>query len=118
MSLRLATKTEFEAEARVRRPDLVGGFLEADAFLIDEGTLMSVRLVPEKRMIWISGLLGKGLGPWREIRRWGLSNGYDWVGFKVQKSGGLHSSLIKYLKAKLMAETLSGREYCAPLRAR
>ena len=117
-------KDDFEKRIRAERPDLADEFLEPDQlggeqlFLEHEGTLLAVSLRKDQKLIWVMGLLGSGLEWLWELQKFGLSNGYDWLGFKVKKGLPWGKAIVRFSKARLMAETPSGDEYCASMRAR
>lgn len=122
--MRSLTKEEFETRIRAERPDLADEFLEPDAFggetvfLVHGSTVLAVALRPSQRLIWVTGVLGGGLEWLRELKKLGLSSGYQWLGFKVKRGLPWGAAIARYGKARLMAETPSGDEYCASLLAR
>ncbi len=122
--MRSLTKDEFETRIRAERPDLADEFLEPDAFggetvfLVHGSTVLAVALRPSQRLIWVTGVLGGGLEWLRELKKLGLSSGYQWLGFKVKRGLPWGAAIARYGKARLMAETPSGDEYCASLLAR
>lgn len=118
------TEKQFSKLIRNQRPDLHDEFMELDIlngeplFIEYKGTLLSLRLRKEQKLIWIMGVLGQGLEWLWELQKYGLFNGYEWLGFKVKKGLPWGSSIVRFSKARLMAETPSGDEYCASMRAR
>ena len=111
-------REDFLEAIALRRPDLVSEFLEATLFLTDGKNFLSLALNPEQKMIWISGILGQGLDWMRWLKRWGLYNGYEWIGFKVKAGLPWGEVIARYSKARLMAVTPSGNEFCASLNVR
>ena len=101
--------------AEFTEPNPLGG---EDLFFESGGTLLSLALVPAQRLIWITGVFGGGLEWLWDLQKYGLSNGYDWLGFKVKKGLPWGKAIVRFSKAHLMAETPSGDEYCASMRAR
>ena len=105
-------------------PELVGEFTELnpfggeDAFFQAPGAVLSLALVPADRLIWITGVFGGGLEWLWDLQRFGLSNGYEQIGFKVKRGSPWGRAVVRFSKARLMAETPSGDEYCASMRAR
>lgn len=118
------TRPEFEARIRASRPDLADEFLERDAFgeetmFLQHGeTIIAISLRPSQKLLWVMGVLGGGLEWLRELKKFGLCNGYEWLGFKVKRGLPWGKAIARYGKARLMAETPSGDEYCASLNAR
>ena len=118
------TKAEFEARIQAARPDLADEFLEPDVFggetvfFIHGETIMAVALRSSQKLLWVTGVLGGGLDWLWELKKFGLSNGYEWLGFKVKRGLPWGKAIARYGKARLMAETPSGDEYCASLNAR
>lgn len=118
------SKEIFEVAVRAARPDLVDEFLEPDVqggdqqFLVHEGTLLSLALRPDQKLIWITGVLGRGMTWVWELQRFGLHNGYEWLGFKVKQELPWGKAIVRFSKAQLMASTPTGDEYCTSLRAR
>ncbi len=84
----------------------------------DEKTVLSLSLRPEQKLIWVTGVLGKGLDWFFELQRIGLANGYEWAGFRVEPNMPWGKSIAKFCKAELMASDEKGNEYCVSLRAR
>ena len=110
-----------------KRPDLLEDFTAPDPqgglplFLADDDaeTLLSLSLRKEQKLIWVTGVLGKGLKGLRHMKKFGLENGYEWIGFKVRiGSEAWGKGIVRYSKARLMVETSTGNEYCASLHSR
>ena len=118
------TKEQFLEAVKAQRPDLAEEFIEPDGqggeqlFIVEGKTLVSVALRADQRMIWVTGVLGAGLEWLWELQKLGLANGYEWIGFKVKKGLPWGRAIVRFSKAKLMAETPSGDEYCASLLVR
>lgn len=117
-------KENFERVVSESRPSMASGFLEEDSFggelfFFHHGaTVFSVALRPSQRLMWIMGALGGGLEWLRELKKFGLCNGYEWIGFKCRRDNASVQSLARYWKAQLMCATDSGDEFCAPLKGR
>jgi hypothetical protein len=118
------TRDEFAEEIRRQRPDLADEFLEQDAFggetlfFRHESTIIAIALRPTQKLLWVMGVLGGGLEWLWELKKFGLSNGYEWLGFKVKRGLPWGKAIARYGKARLMAATPSGDEYCASLHTR
>lgn len=108
----------------VKHPEFLKGFTEPDTFggellFFKHGeTIFSLAMRPEQKLIWVMGALGHGVEWLRALKKWGLREGYEWVGFKTKRENKAVQALAKYWKGRLMAVTDSGDEYCVPLMGR
>jgi len=113
------SREDFEAAVSKRLPpEQTKGFMEADVFIGDGENFASLCLWGEKKAIWLSGLLGKGLPMLWSIKRWGRANGFEWIGFTMREDHPFREAIERYSKPVTKEKVGDGFEYAVSLRTR
>lgn len=69
-------------------------------FKCADGTLVALRWLPERRLLWIVAAEGQGLGWIRELKPWILASGARLVGFMSRLENAAVTSLALYSGAR------------------
>ena len=126
--MRALTRDEFVGMAsRLSNPELAEGFTEPSTawgvrispfFLELSGAVVSLIFDPARQLFWVGGVAGRGLGWMRELAGIARVMKYRYIGFKTKPERSWTMAFVRYSKARLMAETPSGNEYCFDLNDR
>lgn len=91
---------------------------DKEVFLSDGKVYLCLSFRDSHKLMWVMGAVGSGVKWMWELQKLGLSNGYEYIGFKVKKDLPWGKSLVKFTKARLIESTPTGDEYYYSLRAR
>ena len=115
------SRQDFEAAISKRLPsEFVKGFMEADVFVGDGENFASLCLWKDRKAIWLSGLLGKGLPMLWAIKRWAKGNGFDWIGFSMREDNPFRDAIERYSRPTMKRTSPDGsfHEYAVSLKTR
>ena len=115
----LMSRTDFEAAIAKRLPpEDVKGFMEADVFVGDGENFASLCLWTDRKAIWLSGLLGKGLPMLWAIKRWAKGAGFDWIGFSMKEDHPFREAIERYARPVAKERVGDRIEYGVSLKTR
>jgi hypothetical protein len=109
-------KNSFYEAVFPKWPELTPLFMEADLFLGDGSTFVS--LVRERPVLWISCFAGKLFPAMFTIKKWALDNGYHVLGWKMKEDHPLCGSITKWRAAKRGTANETGADFWVDLHTR